>query len=98
MRRRPAYGSGEAVDPEPGDPPVGETGGPVPAPQPVFPAGEDRQPLVDIAVDRVELPPGVPVAEVRTPASQHGVEVGDHGGYRPLGLRDGSGCTDFVPQ
>ncbi len=33
MRRRPAYGSGKAVDPEPGDPSVGETGGPVPAPQ-----------------------------------------------------------------
>src|SRR5918994_2078952 len=41
---------------------------------------EDCQSLVDVAVDLGELPRGVAVAEVGTPAAQHAVEVGHHPG------------------
>ena len=39
-------------------------GGPVPSPASVLGAGQDRQPLVDIAVDDGELACGIPVMEV----------------------------------
>jgi hypothetical protein len=74
----------------------GKAGGPVPSPEAMFAAGEDRQPLVDVAIDGVELPAGVPVAEVRAPAPQHGIEVGDHNGHRPRRLRTRGRRADFV--
>jgi hypothetical protein len=56
---------------------VVETGNPVAARQSVLDAGEDREPLVDVAVDEGELRGGVSVAKVLPPTPQHGVEIGN---------------------
>src|SRR5215211_6941103 len=75
MRNPGPDASREAVHAEAGHPRMIEAGGPVPAVQSVLGAGEDREPLVDVVVELVELPPGVAVAEVVGPAPQRGVEA-----------------------
>jgi len=78
-----AHPSVEAVYPQVGEPPVGEAGGPVPSVEPVFGAGQAGHPQVDVIVDSAELLRGVTHGEVRTPAAQDGVEVGDDLVQRP---------------
>ena len=79
MRSAVSHASAEQVDPQAGEPPPGEAVV-VPAVASVLDAGEDCQALVDVAVDLGELPRGVAVAEVGTPAAQHAVEAGHYPG------------------
>src|ERR1700694_3246077 len=72
LRSPVAHLSTESVNPQVGQPPIGAAGGPAPPVEPVFGAGQHGHPLMDVAVDTVELPVGVAVPEVVPPAPQHG--------------------------
>src|SRR5437899_555400 len=97
MRSPVAHRSGEAVNPEVGGPPVVEPAGPSASRDPVFDAGQEGQPFVHIAVDGVELPRRVPVAEVRPPPPEHGVEVLDDSFERPARPLPGRALADLGP-
>src|SRR5215211_2351038 len=75
MRSPIAHRAAELVDPEALVPGVAEPAGPVAATEPVFGAGEDGEPFVDVAVDGGELPARIAPPEVVTPPPQHGVEA-----------------------
>src|SRR6266498_3776061 len=64
IRSPVAHRSRKPVDPELVEPPVSESGGPVPASEAVLHAGELGHALGDVAVDGGELPGRVAVAEV----------------------------------
>ena len=55
MRSPVVHCSTQPVDPEAREPPVVEPGGPVASGKSVLVAGQDRHPLVDVAVDDGEL-------------------------------------------
>src|SRR5271154_1403606 len=55
MRSPVIHCSTQPVDPEAREPPVVEAGGPVATGNTVLVAGQDRHPLVDVAVDYGEL-------------------------------------------
>src|SRR4029453_11806623 len=78
MRSSASHSSAEAIDPQGLQPRPGEAALPVAPMKAVLDAGEDRQALVDIAVDLGELPRRVAVAEVATPAAQDAVEPDHH--------------------
>src|SRR5215211_9440039 len=75
MRSPIAHRAAELVDPEALVPGVAEPAGPVAATEPVFGAGEDGEPFVDVAVDGGELPARIAPPEVVTPPPQHGIEA-----------------------
>src|SRR3954454_16308493 len=78
MRSPVAHCADQLVDAERVEPAAVEAPLPVRSSEPVFGAGEDGHPEVDVAVDVAELAGRVASPEVRPPAPQHGVEVGDH--------------------
>ena len=79
-RRSPvvAHLPAEAVDPQVGEPPVGEAGSPAPPVEPVLGAGEAGHPQMDVVIDGAEPLRGAAHGEARAPAPQHGVETGDN--------------------
>src|SRR5271165_4208620 len=77
MRCPPTDRAAEPVHPERLEPGGREPTAPVAAGEPVLVAGEERQPLVHVAVDDVELARRMSVAEVVAPAAQHAVETTD---------------------
>src|SRR4029450_4337155 len=74
MRSAASHSSAEAIDPQGLQPRPGEAALPVAPVKAVLDAGEDRQALVDVAVDLGELPRRIAMAEVATPAAQDAVE------------------------
>src|ERR671930_2460297 len=78
IRKRRLHRPVQAIDAELGRPLIVEAGNPVAALESVLGAGDEREAFVDVAVDLVELPPRVPVAEVVAPTTQNAVEIFDH--------------------
>jgi hypothetical protein len=78
MRSSASHPSAEAIDPQGLQPRPGEAALPVAPVKAVLDAGEDRQTLVDVAVDLGELPRRIAVVEVATPAAQDAVEPDHH--------------------
>jgi hypothetical protein len=59
--------------------------------------GELGEPFVDVTVDQVELPRRVTVAEVRSPAPQHRVEVADNQRQVTTGVAPRGVISDLGP-
>src|SRR5438093_12970099 len=75
MRSPVAHRPAQAIDPETPEPRRVVPAAPLPSRAAVLGAHEDGQGLVDIAVDGLELPPGVAGAEVGAPRSKDAAQV-----------------------
>ena len=97
IRTPAAHRARQPVDPERREPPVGETGGPVPARDAVLDARQLGQSFVDVAVDDAELPGRVAVAVVRRSTPQHGVEFFDNDSQLTTGMAPWGSIPDLGP-